>query len=94
MTDKNSDAAVETIALTEDDIAEYTGVRVAPDRTVTLEVQLLPTLDDSITVEDSTPTVDVTGTTSGATFGEEWIESLPLGRNFAAPKPSRCTRTR
>ncbi len=62
---------------------EQEGIQVGLDRTVTLELTLSGSFDDTLTITGAPPVVDVTSTTTGASFSEQIFEEIPVTRTFA-----------
>jgi len=62
---------------------EQEGIQVGLDRTVTLELTMAGTFEDVLTITGAPPVVDVTTTTTGASFSEQLFEELPVTRTFA-----------
>jgi outer membrane receptor protein involved in Fe transport len=61
---------------------EQTGINVQLDRTVTLQLTMASGFGEEVTVSGAAPIIDTTSTTSGANFGEELFQELPVSRTF------------
>jgi len=61
---------------------EQTGINVRLDRTVTLQLSMTAGFGDEVTVSGAGPIIDTTSTTTGASFGEELFQELPVSRTF------------
>jgi hypothetical protein len=61
---------------------ELTEVRVGIENVVTLAVTMNAAFTEEVLVSGGTPLVDVTATTTGTTFNQELMQSLPTGRTF------------
>ncbi|MGH6690385.1 MAG: TonB-dependent receptor [Gammaproteobacteria bacterium] len=62
---------------------EQEGIQVGLDRTVTLEFTMAGSFTDVMTITGAPPVVDITTTTTGASFSEQLFEELPVTRTFA-----------
>jgi len=61
------------------------GIVISAGGTITLHIVLEQTaIEESVTVVGKAPTVDLEKTQTGATFNKDFLDSLPLSRNFAA----------
>ena len=64
---------------------EQADVRVPLDGTVRLDLSLGPaSINETVTVTDTAPAIDVTSTTTGARFDSRLIDRLPVARNYQA----------
>lgn len=61
---------------------EQTGISVQLDRTVSLQLTMASGFGDEVTVSGAAPIIDTTSTTTGANFGEELFQELPVTRTF------------
>ncbi len=60
---------------------QFPGVRIWPDRTITLEVTLQPAFEEQVVVTARPPIIDTTDNATGASFDRETFSVLPLSRS-------------
>jgi len=63
-------------------ILEQQDIRVALDRTVTLQLTMSSAFGEEVTVSGVAPIIDTTSTTTGANFDEQLFRDLPTSRTF------------
>lgn len=63
---------------------EVEEIRLNLDSTVRLELRLSSAIEDEVTVVAVSPTVDLSSTTTGQSFREDFFTQLPIGRTFTS----------
>lgn len=59
-----------------------TKASVGLDKTVSLQLEMSPVFGDVVTISAEAPVIDITSTTTGASFDEKLIGTLPTGRTY------------
>ena len=61
---------------------EQSGIDVQLSKSRSLQLTMSTAFGEEVTVSGAAPIIDTTSTTSGANFGEELFQELPVGRTF------------